>query len=59
MITGNPTLRTYDSSSYAQQAVTFLCLDFTGTTTKFNSIPPQACASGIRAQIVRMLSPML
>ncbi|PBK67676.1 hypothetical protein ARMSODRAFT_958669 [Armillaria solidipes] len=51
MITGNPTLRTYNSSSYAQQAVTFLCLDFTGTTTKFNSIPPQACASGIRAQI--------
>ncbi|KAK0495133.1 hypothetical protein EDD18DRAFT_1170793 [Armillaria luteobubalina] len=51
MISGNPTLRTYDSTSYAQQAVTFLCLDFTGTTTKFNSIPPQACASGIRAQI--------
>ncbi|KAK0204476.1 WSC domain-containing protein [Desarmillaria ectypa] len=51
MITGTPMLRTYDSSSYAQQAVTFLCLDFTGTTTKFNSIPPQACASGVRAQI--------
>ncbi|KAK0213990.1 hypothetical protein IW262DRAFT_1230091, partial [Armillaria fumosa] len=51
MISGNPTLRTYNSTSYAQQAVTFLCLDFTGTTTKFNSIPPQACASGIRAQI--------
>ncbi|KAK0470163.1 WSC domain-containing protein [Desarmillaria tabescens] len=51
MISGTPTLRTYNASSYAQQAVTFLCLDFTGTTTKFNSIPPQACASGIRAQI--------
>ncbi|KAG7444818.1 uncharacterized protein BT62DRAFT_1077570 [Guyanagaster necrorhizus] len=51
MISGTPTLRTYNASSYAQQAVTFLCLDFSGTATKFSTIPPQECVSGIRAQI--------
>ncbi|KAJ7220301.1 hypothetical protein GGX14DRAFT_586503 [Mycena pura] len=51
MITGTPTLRTYNASSFAQQAVTFLCLDFSGTSTKFNELPAQGCPSGIRAQI--------
>ncbi|KAJ3756048.1 hypothetical protein EV360DRAFT_48622 [Lentinula raphanica] len=47
----DPTLRSYNASSYAQQAVTFLCLDFDGTSTKYNSLPPVSCPSGIRAQI--------
>ncbi|KAJ3975834.1 hypothetical protein EV361DRAFT_865096 [Lentinula raphanica] len=51
MISGDPTLRSYNASSYAQQAVTFLCLDFDGTSTKYNSLPPVSCPSGIRAQI--------
>ncbi|KAJ7590217.1 WSC domain-containing protein [Mycena floridula] len=51
MLSGDPTLRTYDPSSYAQQAVTFLCLDFNGVTTRHNSLPNKACPSGIRAQI--------
>lgn len=50
---GDPTLRTYNASSFAQQAVTFLCLDFNGVSTKFNELPAQSCPSGIRAQIVR------
>jgi len=49
---GNPTLRTFDSSSSAQRAVTFLCLDFNGKSVTYNHLPPTACPSGVRAQIV-------
>jgi len=49
---GDPTLRTYDPNSYAQQAVTFLCLDFDGVSTRHNELPAASCPSGIRAQIV-------
>ncbi|THU78775.1 hypothetical protein K435DRAFT_876276 [Dendrothele bispora CBS 962.96] len=51
MLSGDPLLRTYDPSSYAQQAVTFLCLDFNGVTTRHNGLPTQSCPSGVRAQI--------
>ncbi|KAK7461822.1 hypothetical protein VKT23_008253 [Stygiomarasmius scandens] len=51
MLSGDPLLRTYDPSSYAQQAVTFLCLDFNGVTTHHNELPNQSCPSGVRAQI--------
>lgn len=51
MISGDPALRTYDASSKAQQAITFLCLDFNGKSTRYNELPPTSCPSGIRAQI--------
>ncbi|KAF9558822.1 hypothetical protein CPC08DRAFT_724247 [Agrocybe pediades] len=51
MLSGDPTLRTYDPNSFAQQAVTFLCLDFNGVSTKHNELPTGSCPSGIRAQI--------
>ncbi|KAF9460348.1 hypothetical protein BDZ94DRAFT_1311603 [Collybia nuda] len=51
MISGNPTVRSYDPKSHEQSAVTFLCLDFNGVTTEHNSLPLKACPSGIRAQI--------
>lgn len=51
MISGDPFLRTYNASSYAQQAVTFLCLNFQGTSTRYNMLPPVSCPSGVRAQI--------
>ncbi|KAF9460365.1 hypothetical protein BDZ94DRAFT_938077 [Collybia nuda] len=51
MLSGDPTLRTYDPNSYAQQAITFLCLDFDGTSTRHNSLPAKSCPSGIRAQV--------
>ncbi|KAJ7672294.1 hypothetical protein DFH06DRAFT_1362961 [Mycena polygramma] len=51
MLSGTPTLRSYDTSSYAQQAITFLCLDFSGTSTKHNELPTTSCPSGVRAQI--------
>lgn len=51
MISGDPTLRTYDGSNHGQQAVTFLCLDFKGTTSEHNSLPEKHCPSGIRSQI--------
>lgn len=49
---GSPLLRTYDSNSFAQQAVTFLCLDFNGQTTRHSELPKKVCPSGVRAQIV-------
>ncbi|KAF8709766.1 hypothetical protein AX14_013471, partial [Amanita brunnescens Koide BX004] len=51
MLSGDFTLRTYDPSSFAQQAVTFLCLDFNGVSTRHNGLPLTPCPSGIRAQI--------
>ncbi|KAJ7054748.1 hypothetical protein C8F01DRAFT_1162793 [Mycena amicta] len=51
-LTGDPTLRTLDASSFAQQAVTFLCLDFSGTSNRYNELPRgKSCPSGIRSQI--------
>ncbi|KDQ24889.1 hypothetical protein PLEOSDRAFT_1085920 [Pleurotus ostreatus PC15] len=51
MLSGSPLLRTYDSNSFAQQAVTFLCLDFNGQTTRHSELPNKVCPSGVRAQI--------
>ncbi|KAF7373559.1 Wsc domain [Mycena sanguinolenta] len=52
MLSGDPTLRTLDPSSFAQQAITFLCLDFSGTSTRYNELPKgMSCPSGIRSQI--------
>ncbi|KIY50339.1 hypothetical protein FISHEDRAFT_25108, partial [Fistulina hepatica ATCC 64428] len=51
MISGDPELRSYNASSYAQQAVTFLCLDFDGTSIRYNRLPATSCPDGVRAQI--------
>ncbi|KAL0945477.1 hypothetical protein HGRIS_000963 [Hohenbuehelia grisea] len=51
MLSGDPSLRSYDSSSFAQQAVSFLCLDFNGKPTTYSGLPNVACPSGVRAQI--------
>ncbi|KAF7321086.1 RNA-directed DNA polymerase from transposon X-element [Mycena chlorophos] len=52
MLSGDPTLRTLNASSFAQQAVTFLCLDFNGQSPRFNELPRgRSCPSGIRSQI--------
>ena len=51
MISGDPYLRTYDAKSFAQKAITYLCLDFSGTSVRYNELPPVACPSGIRAEI--------
>ncbi len=56
MISGDPDLRTLNASSFAQQAITFLCLDFDGVSARTNELPvDQDCPSGIRAQIVSAL----
>ncbi|KAK7055428.1 hypothetical protein R3P38DRAFT_2847000 [Favolaschia claudopus] len=48
----DPTLRTLDPSSFAQQAITFLCLDFNGKSNRYNELPRGiSCPSGIRSQI--------
>ncbi|KAF8889009.1 hypothetical protein BD779DRAFT_1623261 [Infundibulicybe gibba] len=51
MVSGDPNLRTLDPASFAQQAVTFLCLDFNGVSTRYNELPRSTCPSGIRSQI--------
>ncbi|KAJ7270728.1 hypothetical protein B0H12DRAFT_778321 [Mycena haematopus] len=52
MLSGDPTLRTLDPSSFAQQAITFLCLDFNGQSNRYNELPRgMSCPSGIRSQI--------
>jgi len=54
MLSGNPTLRSYDKKNFGQQAITFLCLDFynhIGGTTKHDFLPRKKCPDGIRAQI--------
>ncbi|KAJ7146106.1 hypothetical protein C8R44DRAFT_756598 [Mycena epipterygia] len=51
-VLGDPTLRTLDPSSFAQQAITFLCLDFSGKSNRYNELPAGiSCPSGIRSQI--------
>ncbi|KAJ7452125.1 hypothetical protein B0H11DRAFT_2074419 [Mycena galericulata] len=48
----DPTLRTLNPASFAQQAITFLCLDFSGTSKRYNELPVGiSCPSGIRSQI--------
>jgi len=51
MISGDPNLRTLDPSSFAQQAITFVCLDYNGVSSKYNELPTKRCPSGIRSQI--------
>jgi len=52
---GDPNIRTFDPSSFAQQAVTYLCLDFNSKSSRSNEMPKKRCPSGIRSQIVRSL----
>jgi len=51
MLSGDPSLRTYNATSSAQKAVTFLCLDFNGKSVTYDFLPPTLCPNGIRAQI--------
>ncbi|EAU87993.2 hypothetical protein CC1G_01640 [Coprinopsis cinerea okayama7 len=51
MMSGDPTLRTLNASSFAQQAVTFLCLNFEGESVRYNELPDHRCPNGIRAEI--------
>ncbi|KAI5899816.1 uncharacterized protein SCHCODRAFT_01083620, partial [Schizophyllum commune H4-8] len=48
---GDPNLRTFDPASFAQQAITFLCLQAGGVSARFNELPRGACSNGIRSQI--------
>ncbi|KAF6759834.1 hypothetical protein DFP72DRAFT_884346 [Ephemerocybe angulata] len=51
MLSGDPTLRSYNATSHAQLAIDFLCLDFNGQTTKHTGLPEKQCPSGIRSQV--------
>ncbi|KAK0481072.1 hypothetical protein EDD18DRAFT_1085525, partial [Armillaria luteobubalina] len=51
---GDPNLcHTLNASSFTQQAITFLCLNFNSVSTKYNELPiNQDCSSGIQLQIL-------
>ncbi|KAE9400895.1 hypothetical protein BT96DRAFT_1095870 [Gymnopus androsaceus JB14] len=52
MLSGDTTLRTLNASSFAQQAITFLCLQFSGPSNRYNELPVGvSCPAGIRSQI--------
>lgn len=57
MIAGNPNRRTFDSSSFADQAVSFVCLDYYNSHSgdpnweQRNNFFPQNCPDGMRAQV--------
>lgn len=54
MISGNASAPpAYGSAE--QQAVSFLCLDFSGTSTKSDFLPAAKCPSGVRAQLVSLV----
>ena len=51
MISGN-SAQAPPYGSAEQQAVSFLCLDFNGVSTKHDFLPTGPCPSGVRAQLV-------
>ena len=54
MISGNNSQPPPTGSSQ-QKAVSFLCLDFNGASTKYDLLPNVPCPSGVRAQLVSSL----
>ncbi|KAF8871764.1 hypothetical protein BD779DRAFT_1680126 [Infundibulicybe gibba] len=51
MISGNAMARALNESNHEQQAVSFLCLNYGGKTTRHADFPEKSCPSGIRMQI--------
>jgi hypothetical protein len=54
MISGN-SAQAPPLGSFAQEAVSFLCLNFNGVSTKSNFLPETPCPSGVRAQLVSLV----
>lgn len=50
MLAGNPTKRAY-TDDFAGQAVSFVCLDYSGTSSYYSHLPNVTCPDGLRAQI--------
>ncbi|KAH9848790.1 WSC-domain-containing protein [Lenzites betulinus] len=50
MLAGDTTRRTFNASSHADQAVTFVCLT-ADDSPETNQLPTQQCVGGLRAQI--------
>lgn len=57
MVSGNPNRRTFDASSFADQAINFVCLDYYNSHAgdpnweQRNDFFPQNCPDGMRAQV--------
>lgn len=50
MIAGNPFQRNY-TGTFAAQAISYMCLDYSGTSTYTNELPLNNCPDGLRAQV--------
>ena len=58
MISGN-SAKAPPMGSSEQKAVSFLCLDFGGVSTRSDFLPTKPCPSGVRAQLVSPISTSL
>lgn len=52
MVAGDPDLRTYNESSRAQQAISYVCLDYAGGSSDGSAFPEKNCPDGMRAQVI-------
>ncbi|PNS17632.1 WSC domain-containing protein 2 [Sphaceloma murrayae] len=50
MLAGNPYKRNY-TDDFAGQAISFVCLDYSGKSGYYNKFPDKPCPDGLRAQI--------
>lgn len=51
MLAGDPGLRSYNGNSLAQQAVSYVCLNYNGQSPQTPGIPNTNCPNGLRSQI--------
>lgn len=50
MIAGDPFKRSF-GGDFASQAVSFVCLDYSGESSQTNGLPNKVCPDGLRAQV--------
>ncbi|KAH7097382.1 WSC-domain-containing protein [Auriculariales sp. MPI-PUGE-AT-0066] len=53
MLAGSPALRSYNASSLEQRAISFTCLDYSGSGLggETKEMPPHYCPNGLRTQV--------
>ncbi|KAG9405719.1 Prostaglandin reductase 3 [Aphanomyces cochlioides] len=51
ILAGDPSLRTYNDSSLAQQAITWQCLDYSKSYPQTPGLPTTRCPDGLRGQV--------
>lgn len=52
MLAGSPARTTFNASNQADNAVSFVCLDYSGTSNQTTVFPETNCPDGLRSQVV-------